>query len=804
VFAGHDEHVDRSPGADVGERIALLVLIDRGRGDASIDDLAEKATHGVTSLHGAPERPFAVMPILQSAYNKVMAQVAASPFRIVHTVCSHDCPDSCAVLVTVNAEGRAVKVEGDPSQPLTQGFLCGKVAKYLDRVYSPDRILYPLRRKVGVPKQPLQRGHEDEAFERVSWDEALDAIVARLKQIGDRYGTESILPYSYAGTIGVLGYGSMDRRFFHRLGASRLDRTICSEAGGQAWNLVYGKKLGTPAEDFRLAKLIIAWGANVHGNNVHLWPMIENARRKGARFIVIDPYRTRTAALADWHIAIRPGTDAALALGMMHVILNEGLEDREFINEMTHGFNELAQRVSEYTPERVAAWTGMTAAEVEQLAREYATTRPAALRLNYGVQRAEHGGAAVRAIAMLPAVTGAWKHRGGGAVLSTSGAFEWNERAVRRPDLQFVSPLKREARIVNMSALGEALTELGFRNHGVEDGDGKTQSSDGPAVHALFVYNSNPGAVAPNQNAVRRGLARDDLFTVVHDLFFTDTTDYADYILPATTFLEHTDIQGAYGHYFVQLSKQAIEPLGEARSNVWLFGQLGQRMGFAEPCFRDTHEEIVRQALSIGADGHSMNPGMEHITVEALEEQGHIPLSFRRELEKNPFLPFTSGPLATPTGKIEFYSQSLAAAGMDALPGFTPPTESRWGELAKRYPLELLARKADNYMNSTFANLDGHRAMEARTRGRLEIHPGDAAARNVIDGERVRVFNDRGSIELTVMIDANLPEGVVATHLDWAKLQADGQNSNVLTSERLTDIGAGATFYSTLVEVAKV
>jgi anaerobic selenocysteine-containing dehydrogenase len=715
-----------------------------------------------------------------------MASASAAPFRIVHTVCSHDCPDSCAVLVTVNELGRAVKVEGDPTQPVTQGFLCGKVAKYLDRVYSPERILYPLRRKPEIAKQPLKRGREHEAFERVSWDEALDAIAARLQQVSDVYGPESILPYSYAGTIGVLGYGSMDRRFFHRLGASRLDRTICSEAGGVAWNTVYGKKLGTRTEDFRLAKLIVAWGANIHGNNVHLWPMIEQARRNGARLIVIDPYRTRTAALADWHIAIRPGTDAALALGMMHVILNEGLEDRAYIEAMTHGIDALAERAREYTPERVAAWTGITAAQVEQLAREYATTQPAVLRLNYGVQRAEHGGATVRAIAMLPALTGAWKHRGGGGVLSTSGGFTWNEHAVRRPDLQNASPLGREARLVNMSALGQALTEMD------------------PAVHALFVYNSNPGAVAPNQNTVRRGLAREDLFTVVHDLFFTDTTDYADYILPATTFLEKTDIQGAYGHYFVQLSNQAIEPVGESRSNVWLFGQLGQRMGFAEACFRDTPEEIIRQALAIGADGHSANPRMEHINYEALEEHGHLPLNFHREPQANPFLPFTSGTLATPSGKVEFYSEALAAAGQDPLPAFTPPTESRWGKAAERYPLELLARKADNYMNSTFANLEGHRKMEAHTSQRLEMHPEDAKARGMAEGELVKLFNDRGSLRLTVMLTESLPLGVVATRLDWAKLHLDGQNSNVLTSERLTDLGAGATFYSTLVEVAKI
>jgi anaerobic selenocysteine-containing dehydrogenase len=732
-----------------------------------------------------------------------------SPFRVVHTVCSHDCPDSCAVLVTVDETGRAIKVAGDPSQPVTQGFLCGKVAKYLDRVYSPDRILYPLKRKAGVVKGALRKGLEHEAFERVSWDEALDAIASRLKATSENYGPESILPYSYAGTIGVLGYGSMDRRFFHRLGASRLDRTICSEAGGQAWNLVYGKKFGTPTEDFRLAKLIIAWAANVHGNNVHLWPMIVDARRNGARLIVIDPYRTRTAALADWHIAIRPGTDAALALGMMHVILREGLEDRVYIDEFTHGFERLAERVRDYTPDRVAGWTGLTPAEVEQLAREYATTRPAAIRLNYGVQRSEHGGASVRAIAMLPALTGAWKQRGGGGALSTSGAFAWNKQAVERPDLQLASPLGREARLVNMCELGHALNELGRedREQGSQDreqgNEGTRDPKAGPAVHALFVYNSNPAAVAPNQNAVLRGMAREDVFTVVHDLFFTDTTDYADFILPATTFLEHTDIQGAYGHYFVQLSKQAIEPLGEARSNVWLFGQLGQRMGFAEPCFRDTPEEIIRQALSIGSDGHSTNAGMEHITFEGLESEGHIPLSFHRAPEEQPFLPYTSGPFATPSGKIEFYSETLSAAGEDGLPAFSPPIESRWSELAGRFPLELLGRKSDNYMNSTFANLEGHRKLEAKTSQRLEIHPQDAKSRSIHEGDAVQVFNDRGSLRLTAMLNPKLPAGVVAARLDWSKLHPESANVNVLTSERLTDIGAGATFYSTLVEVAK-
>jgi len=720
----------------------------------------------------------------------------SSAFRVVHTVCSHDCPDSCAVLVTVNEAGRAIKVQGDPSQPVTQGFLCGKVAKYLDRVYAPDRILYPLKRKTEIAKGPLARGRELESFERVSWDEALDGISVRLKETAGQYGPESILPYSYAGTMGVLGYGSMDRRFFHRLGASQLDRTICAEAGGVAWNLVYGKKLGTPTEDFALAKLVLAWGANIHGNNVHLWPMVEQARRNGARLIVIDPYKTRTAALADWHIAIHPGTDAALALGLMHVILREGLEDRAYVAEMTHGIERLAERVRDYTPQRVAAFTGLSASEVEQLAREYATTRPAALRMNYGVQRSENGGTAARTIAMLPALTGAWKYRGGGGQLSTSGAFAWDKKALERPDLAQASPLKRLARVVNMSTLGQALTELGQGPN--------TKPANGPAVHALFVYNSNPGAVAPNHNAVQRGLQRADLFTVVHEQFFTDTTDYADYILPATTFLEHTDIQGAYGHYFVQLSNQAIEPPGEARSNVWLFGQLALRMGFTEECFRDTPEQMIQQALHVGSDGRSMNPGMEHITLEDLKEHGHVPLGFHRDPEEHPFLPYTSGPFATPSGKIEFFSETLAAQGLDPLPAFIPPHESRWGEGAERYPLEFLSRKNDNYMNSTFANLDGHRKMEAKTSQRLEMHPADANSRGIVDGDPVKVFNDRGWVHLTALVNGSVPAGVVAARLDWAKLHRDGANVNALTSERLTDLGGGATFYSVLVQVEKV
>ena len=706
--------------------------------------------------------------------------------KVVHAVCSHDCPDSCGVLVTVDgATGRAVKVQGDPSHPVTRGFLCGKVTKYLDRVYSPDRLLYPMRRRAGVPKGPLAQGRETEAFERISWDEALDEIAAKLKEIAAEFGPESVLPYSYAGTIGKLGYGSMDRRFFHRLGASQLGRTICSEAGGVALKSVYGIKLGTPPQDFAHAGLIIAWGANVHGNNVHLWPFIEEARRKGAKLVVIDPYRTRTAALADEHLVINPGTDSALALGMMHVILSMGLEDREYVARCTTGFDELRTHAlrSEHSLEKVAAATGISAEVIVRLARVYATAGragakgPAVIRLNYGIQRSEFGGAATRAVCMLPLLTGAWKYKGGGLQLSTSGSFPFNGEALEMPELMMSSPLGRTSRVVNMSQLGQALTSLGIG-----------AKKDGPPVKAMFVYNSNPAAVAPNQNDVLRGMVRDDLFTVVHEQFFTDTADYADVLLPAPTFLEVKDVQGAYGHLFAQINERAIAPLGEARSNVALFGELGRRMGFAEACFDDREDALIDQALETD------HPWFAGITRERLEREGHVPLNLPVDAEGN-VLPFSTAEwFRTPSGRGELLP----------VPVFNAPKESRAHAEEGAYPLEFLPRKADNYMNSTFANLPAHQRMEARTAGVLEMHGTDAVARGIVTGDEVEVFNGRGSIALKALVNGQVGAGVVAARLNWNKLSAGGGNVNALTSETLTDIGGGATFYSTLVEVRKV
>jgi len=720
--------------------------------------------------------------------------------KVVHAACPHDCPDACGVLVTVEG-GRATKIQGDPDHPFTQGFLCAKVSKYLDRVYSPDRVLYPMRRitpkGISPPGRSLATSMA-ENFERVSWDEALDEITRRFKQVINTFGPEAILPYSYGGTLGTLNGASLDRRFFHRLGASQLERTICSAAGEAGLKSVTGVKLGTEPEQFRESRYIIAWGANIHGNNVHLWPFIEEARRAGAKLVVIDPYRTRTAACADWYLPINPGTDAALALGMMHVIIGENLHDADYVAKHTVGFEELRNKVKEYPPQRVAEWTGISTNDIVALAREYATIRPAVIRVNYGIQRAENGGMAMRAVTMLPCITGSWKEVGGGLQLSTSGAFGLNkEKALERPDLM-LKALGRPSRVVNMVELGKALNTL-----------------DKPPIQALFVYNSNPAAVCPNHNQVIRGLLRPGLFTFVHEQFFTDTTDYADIVLPATTFFEHKDLQGAYGHYYLQISDQAIEPLGECRSNVELFRSLAQKMELEPELFQDSVDEMIDAALD------SPNPWLKGITRERLEQEKHVRLNFGEKLslssvqQKNaspegisqpekshshrPFLPFAHGNFQTPSGKAQLYNPELKAQGLDPVVEFVAPNESRHSKSSQRFPLEMLARKADNFLNSTFSNVESVQRMEKP--GLLEISAADAQARGISDGDTVRIFNARGALQLTAHVDGRVQPGVVSARLNWAKLTAGGRNVNVLTSEKLSDMGNSATFYSVLVEV---
>jgi len=697
--------------------------------------------------------------------------------KVVHAACPHDCPDACGVLITVE-DGRATRIQGDPAHPVTRGFLCAKVAKYLDRVYSPDRVLYPMRRV--APKGGGSKNAKD--FVRISWDEALTEIASHFTSIVKEFGSEAILPYSYGGTLAVLSGSSMDRRFFHRLGASQLERSICSAAGEAGLRSVLGVKLGTEPEQFRHSRYILAWGANIHANNVHLWPFIKHAKREGAKLVVIDPYKTRTAKHAHWYLPINPGTDAALALGMMHVIIGEGLHDADYVAKYTVGFEQLREKVKNYPPEKVAKWTGISAHDIEKLAREYATTRPAVIRVNYGVQRSEGGGMATRTITMLPCITGSWKEVGGGLQLSTSGGWGLKREALDKPELM-QKTLGRPARVVNMVELGKALNTL-----------------TDPPIMGLYVYNSNPAAVCPNHNDVIRGLRRRDLFTTVHEQFFTDTTDYADIVLPATTFFEQKDLQTAYGHYYIQMSNQAIEPLGECRSNVEVFRGLAKAMSFEEECFDESVDQMIDTALS------SANPWLKGIDRGLLERESHKRLNFEAKEEVgsagrdfHPFLPFANGGFQTPTGKAELYNPALIAQGLDPVAEFVPPRESRHNRDNASLPLELLARKADNYLNSTFSNLPSVQEME--NTGLLEIHTRDADARGIRDGDNVRVFNQRGEMVLRAHVNGAVQPGVVAAKLNWAKLSTGGSNINTLTSEKLTDMGNSATFYSVLVEV---
>jgi anaerobic selenocysteine-containing dehydrogenase len=675
--------------------------------------------------------------------------------EIRHSVCALDCPDCCALSLTVE-NGRATRLRGDASHPVTRGFLCGKVAQYLEREYSPNRLLYPQRR-VGAKGQGR--------FERISWDEALGTIAVRLKSIAAEFGPESILPYSYAGNMGYLNFNGMSGRFFHRLGASQLDRTICSTAGMAGMTEAVGLRYSTEPEQFRHAKLILAWGANVLGTSVHLWPFIMEARRNGAKFYTIDPRRNRTGAASDRHYFIHPGSDTALALAMMHVIIGEGLHDREYVERHTVGFDELRERVQAWTPQRASELTGLAVEEIVGLAREYATTRPAAIRLNYGVQRSERGAMAVRTIALLPALIGSWREVGGGIQLSTSHAFHVNKAGLERPDLQ-QKALGRAARVVNMAELGQALTKL-----------------DNPPVKAIVVYNSNPASIAPNQNAVLAGLRREDLFTVVVEQFQTDTADYADVLLPATTFLENTDLYFSYGHYYMQLARPALPAPGEAKTNVDIFRSLALRMGFEDDCFRDTEDDMIRTVLD------SPHPFVQGITIDELEAERFVRLRL-----PEPFQPFANGGFGTPDGKCHFRASEL---------DYTPPVESRHGdtELRRKYPLELVSAKNDDSMNSTFGYRD---AVDLET-ATLHLCAEDAAARGIQTDDQVRVFNDRGSCVLVAAVGDKVRPGVVsAPSTRWAKRSPGTRNVNALTSERLTDAGGGPTFYSCLVQVERI
>jgi anaerobic selenocysteine-containing dehydrogenase len=674
------------------------------------------------------------------------------------------------MLVTLDGE-LAVAVRGDREHPFTDGFLCHKVSRYTERVYHRDRLMFPMRR-VGL------KGSGQ--FERITWDAALDEIAARFHSITNGpHGPQAILPYSYCGTMGKIQSEGLDRRFFHRLGASLLDRTICATAGGLGYSMTIGSKQGTDPEAFSESRYIINWGSNTAVTNMHLWVrMVEARKRHGAKIVTIDPHRSDTAARSDWHLAPRPGTDAALALGLMHVIFRDGLADETYLRDYCLGGDELSARVlSDYAPPQVAEITGLDVAEIERLGHEYATTMPSVIRINYGLQRHAGGGTAVRTIACLPAVIGAWRHPAGGILLSTSGSFAFHLAAVQRPDL-----IPPGTRTINMTQLAEAL-------HG---------ELPGPPVQALYVYNSNPAAIAPDQQRVLAGLRRDDLFTVVHEQFPTDTVDYADIVLPATTQLEHFDLHGSYGHQYVQVNVPAIAPLGESRCNTDVFRGLARRLDFEPELFEVSDEQLARELLWETGPLNNVPSAMRGITLDRLKREGAL------KLNASPNAPFANGGFPTPSGKCELWCERLAALGLDPLPTYIPPAESPASapELAKRFPLQLLSPPSPHFLNSTFVEVDSLR--RSAIEPQLEISARDANARGVQQGDLVRIFNDRGSFVARAVVGDSVRSGVVVSpSIWWNKHSPGGSNCNSTTPTRLTDLGGGATFFDNLVEVER-
>jgi anaerobic selenocysteine-containing dehydrogenase len=684
---------------------------------------------------------------------------------IVRGACPHDCPDTCAMLVHVR-DGRAVRVQGDPDHPVTQGFLCAKVNRYVERSYHADRLTSPMRR--------IGRKGEGR-FEPASWDDALTDIATRLAEISRLHGPQAVLPYSYSGTLGLVQNESMDRRFFHRFGASLLGRTICAAAGSEAWKHTYGDRVGPSPEEAEHARLVLLWGTNTLTSNPHLWPALTRARERGAKLIAIDPIRTRTAARCDQHIAIRPGTDAALALGMMHIFFRDSLQDSEYLERYSTGWELLPAHLASWTPVRTAEVTGLTPDVIEALAHAYATTSPSFIRLNYGMQRHAGGGMAVRAVSLLPAITGAWREVGGGATLSTSGAFRMASAKLQRADW-----IPEGTRTINMIRLGDALT---MPDAGV----------GGPPVQALVVYNSNPAAVAPDLERVRQGLQREDLFTVVLEHFQTDTADYADWLLPATTQLEHWDVHSAYGHLYVTLNRPAIEPVGDALPNSEIFRRLAAKLGFADPEFRDSDLEIIEQALSSG------RLEMEGVTLQRLLEDGWVRLNVPA-----PYAPLAAPPrLATPSGKIQILAPELIDLGLSPLPDYVPPAELERTMVkapSGHGSLMLLSPPEHRLMNSTFANVPSIRL--ATGGATLLVHPDDAAAREIEAGMRLRIWNARGHFFATALLTDDVRPGVVASHgVRWGRFSDDGRTVNDTTSQGVTDLGGGAVFYDNAVEV---
>jgi len=695
-------------------------------------------------------------------------ETATPARRTLKGVCPHDCPDTCALLIEVEGD-RVVRVHGDHSHPVTRGFLCNKVNRYDERVNHPERLLHPMIR-VG----PKGEG----SFRRASWDEALDLVATRLRKVIAEHGGEAILPYHYGGTIGLLQSGAMDRRFFHALGASRLDETICSAAGMQGFWSGYGTNQGPPPESIPLTKLIVLWGANVLATSIHDWPFIEDARKTGAQVVVIDPLKTPTAEKADWHIRVRPGTDAALALAVAHEIFTRGWHDEPWLEAHALGWREYRERAATCPPERAAEMTGVSAADIRKLAALYASpaSRPALVRLNYGLNRHSNGATMVRAVSLLPALVGDWARPGGGARLSTSGGFGLNKKGLVRQDLE-----PHPTRIINMTRLGEALNTLD------------------PPVRAMFVYAANPAASNPDQVPVRKGLAREDLFTVVHEHFLTDTARYADVLLPATMQMEHSDLHLAYGHYHLQLNRPAVPPPGECRPIFDLFQDLAKRMGLTDPCFDQTFDELVTVALDMPS-----NPRLAGITLERLERERSVPLA-SADPRLPQYSPFLDGRFDTPSGKVEFVSSLFKAHGMDPVLGALTSEETHPDVAAERakWPLHFLSPASRYFVNSSM--VENERGRRLAKGPLLWLNEVDARARGIATGDTVRVRNDRGAWTTTAEISDLTGPGVVATYRGWwSRWTPDGTNANQTTSQRLTDAGGGATFYTNFVEVEKV
>jgi anaerobic selenocysteine-containing dehydrogenase len=682
--------------------------------------------------------------------------------RVVRGACALDCPDTCAWVVTVK-DGQPIDLRGDPDHPFTRGSLCNKVEDYLAYARSPDRLRHPLRR-VGPKGSGL--------FTRISWEEALDRIAGRLADVIGTHGPEAIWPFLGSGSMGLLqGVYGAGRRLWNVLGTSRHLMTICTIAGGFGTGYTLGdNRVGMDPETLRFSKLIVLWGANVLSTNPHLWRSIAEARRRGATVVVIDPIRTRTAAQCDWHLAPIPGSDAALALGLLHVVLDEGKEDTGFLDGHTLGWETFRPRILEFPPSRVAAITGLPAESIVELGKRLAATRPTGIRIGIGIQRHGGGGMAVRTISCIPGVTGDWRHPGGGVCYDTRGFFGLNWPALWRDDLR-----TRPARALQMTRLGEGLVDL-----------------DDPPVQALIVYASNPMASVPHQTKVRRGLSRDDLFTVVVEHFMTDTARYADIVLPATMQTEHQDLLIAYGHLYLAWNEPAAPPPGECLATTEIFRRLARRMGLDAAALYDSDEAMARQVLDSG------HPSLGGITLEELKARGWIRLHY-----PEPFVPFANA-FPTPSGKLEFVSGRMGEAGLDPVAGYTPAheTSQRDTALARAYPLLLIAPANHYFLNSLFANVPRQRRRAGNAS--LTIHPDDAAPRGVTDGDEVRVGNGRGSFLAVAEVSDRVRPGVVATTKGrWPAFEKGGATINATVDERDSDMGGGAVFHDNRVQVDK-